>query len=1561
MNHRIYTLLTLLKNKWFRLSFSFLLALVFALILLVLPLTARIKPQLPFSPQLDLSLPFGAEIVHATGGLTITKTASPTPTVNQGEFVTYTLVVKNGTPFNLTNVTVTDTVPANTECVTVFDPPSGWLFNGSTNCRDVDKAALWNLPFPSNGFGGVITSGTAVILSYAVRVNQPLPDLTQIANVAGSYGVQAASPSPFADAGAETITTTVFAPTWAISKAVAPSNTAEPLDVLTYTLTITNIGHLATSGFYTITDQIPANATYVTDSAFPAATFNDPTLTWVLSTPVGINVPFTVSFAVTANDELPDKTELINQGYNITGGNVFSPAFGAPVTVTVETPVTLTVTKEDTPDPVQAGDLITYILTITNDSSSKGPASNVVLSDTVPANTTFEDAGFISPADGNFSTNGSLVVWDFSDPEPLNRGETASVFMVVRVTSPLTAGTVITNDGYTASASNTVVNIVGLPVVTTTVESFPVLDISKVGLPEPVEAGGQLTYTIRYTNSGNADANNVVIRDTFPVSTSHVSHVSNPNIGPGIITPNDITWNIPFLAGADGAGLGGGGLITLTLSVAEPQDAGTILTNVVSITSSEVITPHLFTATNTISSSPRLHVQKTADPSPVAVGSLLTYTIAYSNDGNANAVGAVITDVLPDGVSFNDASAGHTLNNGVVSWTGLSIAADGQDQVLTISVTVAPTLPNNSLLTNTVTVVAANLVATDSITTLVQAPSLAVTKAVSPTGFVRAGDAIAYTIIYTNTGAITITLPGVLITDTFPVSVTNIVSGSTRATFVAASPPEFVWADDADLPPNGFGVITFTGQVITSPWASSGGQISNSVIVAGSGYSATDTVDIQGRPGLPFTITVTATPPITQVNNNIRVNAVVEDVYGNPAFDGTPITLTTSLAGSRLDGSTSPIVLNTSNGGITATLSSTVAGSTTLTAQAAGASGAITGTTVATFTPGAVVSFTLQATTPQTAGVTFPITITAVDAFGNRVDTLNQIVTISDATGTIAPTSALLVNGTQVAGFTVFSATSPALDRITAISGSITGTVDVEIRPNVPTTLTLTVNPTSIRVCQTATVTTSLTDAFGNAIPNKQVGLTINPGATTDFSPPNPGNTNNAGIFTSTLTGRTPASPAAVQATTTSPNLLDVVNVNVITPAVPTSLNLTVVPNPLATGGNTAVVTAIVNDCIGGSPGQVVTFTVSDPSLASLPANPAIATTNAGGVATTTLTSNSIPQDGTVIITATTGALTQTVAVILQTPALTITKTANPAAGGEVRPNNIINYTLQVRNTGTGTSTNVVISDTLPAGASFVSCTPSPNCSGGATTIVTTPALGPNRVFTANIQVSVSAVPSGTILSNSASVLSSQTPLTTSNIVTHSVTTATLDVYLPLIFKDFALRPDLVSSFSLSPANPSAGEPVVVTVVITNVGTGPTGGGFWVDFYINPNPVPTTGNQRWDKLGSTVSPKQGIAWAIPSPGLAPGARIILTSNGVGGLAPSGPQTIWRGSFVAGTQDLFVYADSFSLNGSPNGGIVESNESNNRSELHFVSPLVGGELIDLSSLPDPASLPPRWDP
>jgi hypothetical protein len=193
-------------------------------------------------------------------------------------------------------------------------------------------------------------------------------------------------------------------------------------------------------------------------------------------------------------------------------------------------------------------------------------------------------------------------------------------------------------------------------------------------------------------------------------------------------------------------------------------------------------------------------------------------------------------------------------------------------------------------------------------------------------------------------------------------------------------------------------------------------------------------------------------------------------------------------------------------------------------------------------------------------------------------------------------------------------------------------------------------------------------------------------------------------------------------------------------------------------------------------------------------------------------------------------------------------------------------------------------------------------------------------------------------------------------------------VFLPLVMRD--PKPDLVGSFSLNPGNPSAGQPVAVTLVITNQGS-MTAGAFWVDFYINPSQAPTAPNMLWDDLCG-LTPCYGMAWYVPA-ALAPGQSITLTStpngycqDGSGGANPAGycnNASIWPGAFASGTQHLYLFVDS-SNPGVATGGVNESDETNNRAELHFVSPLdsQGGLGLDASLSPpdaqEPEDLPPR---
>jgi subtilase family serine protease len=120
-----------------------------------------------------------------------------------------------------------------------------------------------------------------------------------------------------------------------------------------------------------------------------------------------------------------------------------------------------------------------------------------------------------------------------------------------------------------------------------------------------------------------------------------------------------------------------------------------------------------------------------------------------------------------------------------------------------------------------------------------------------------------------------------------------------------------------------------------------------------------------------------------------------------------------------------------------------------------------------------------------------------------------------------------------------------------------------------------------------------------------------------------------------------------------------------------------------------------------------------------------------------------------------------------------------------------------------------------------------------------------------------------------------------------------------------------------------AGDPVEIRVAVTNQGTARSDA-FWVDVYINPSAPPNQPNQPWNTR-CQLQPCFGMAWRVA--GLEPGQTITLSSAA---LQPG--YANWPGWFAAGTSDLYAYADSWNP-GQSFGHIAESNEQNNRAELH----------------------------
>ncbi|EFO80749.1 Cna B domain-containing protein [Oscillochloris trichoides DG-6] len=173
---------------------------------------------------------------------------------------------------------------------------------------------------------------------------------------------------------------------------------------------------------------------------------------------------------------------------------------------------------------------------------------------------------------------------------------------------------------------------------------------------------------------------------------------------------------------------------------------------------------------------------------------------------------------------------------------------------------------------------------------------------------------------------------------------------------------------------------------------------------------------------------------------------------------------------------------------------------------------------------------------------------------------------------------------------------------------------------------------------------------------------------------------------------------------------------------------------------------------------------------------------------------------------------------------------------------------------------------------------------------------------------------------------------------TVQVTVRLHTVFLPLVVRSaFA---DLAVDFTFTPTNPKANVPTTsIAVTVTNNGE-VAASNFWVDFYIQPSRAPQV-NEPWYELCS-LDPCFGLAWYYTGT-LAPGQSVVLNSNPQSPTNPNGfnvNATDWRGYFAPGTQQLYAYVDSWNRDAGGgsrdvNGAVLESNESNNRTQKSVV--------------------------
>jgi uncharacterized repeat protein (TIGR01451 family) len=221
-----------------------------------------------------------------------------------------------------------------------------------------------------------------------------------------------------------------LAPGLTISKA-APATVASGAN-LTYTVTYGNTGG-ADASSVVIKDPLPPGTTFV--SATGGGTNNAGVVTWNIGTltagTTGQTVSFTVNVTATSGS-------VDNTGYTIEATGVV-PIPGPPVFTQISgAAANLTISKA-APATVVTGTNLTY--TITYGNTGTADATSVVISDTVPAGTTF-----VSATNGGTLASG-VVTWTIGTVAAGVTGQTVS--FTVNVTA--TSGTV-TNGTYQIQA-----------------------------------------------------------------------------------------------------------------------------------------------------------------------------------------------------------------------------------------------------------------------------------------------------------------------------------------------------------------------------------------------------------------------------------------------------------------------------------------------------------------------------------------------------------------------------------------------------------------------------------------------------------------------------------------------------------------------------------------------------------------------------------------------------------------------------------------------------------------------------------------------------------------------------------------------------------------------------------------------------------------------------------------------------------------------------------------------------------------------------------------------------
>ncbi|APW61472.1 beta strand repeat-containing protein [Paludisphaera borealis] len=725
--------------------------------------------------------------VSIAGAVASNFPGDPTKVIVGGQ-LTYTLTITNSSPVAANTVSLVDTLDPNV----VYQPLSSSTSVPGVVLSYNSAGGTVSAVFPTIAAGQTVTVTIVALVAPSAASGPPAP-------ITNAFAITTADVNSSLNTSGEVDTTNALpAADLRISGfAASPDGVITPLYAgggYSYSIGVANQAGLSDATNVVVTDYLPDSTLVTFDpTQNPGWTLHasgtSQYATYDVGTLVsGASQTLTLILGTTAAAVGPPLSSFATVFSTAVGpvGAVFDPNLANNTSATINTPVTAAADVQVTvvPDPstVYAGDNLSYTINVINNGPS--PSSGVILTNTVPAGTTFISAEqdgaplVVTPVDGVLTFNlGGLNAGASIKPIVITVG-TAGITSSAAVSPTTTANLAWTEFPNASSAADVVVG---------TVTPKSQLSVALQSDPSSIYVGGTATYTVTVANTGPSDDTNVTAVLVFPANTI-------VTLTPGTYTLQQtptsqiVTFNLGSLA----AGASVQRTIAFTALPAAADSSGSGTVNVSATVTGANYPANTYPpalAGTTVLAAINLSIQLSATPNLAQIGQNLVYTIQATNSGPSTATGVVVYNALPaipQYVTFVSAkSNGVPINvapnaNGVLTLPVGTLTA-GQSIVFTITVTTTNAAIAASPIFNTAQVVGAEhdtnpdddqktigvtvTPAVDLTTTLTAAPST-----------VEVGDYLTYTTTVLNSG---------------PSNATNLTLIATipaNSTFVSASP-----------------------------------------------------------------------------------------------------------------------------------------------------------------------------------------------------------------------------------------------------------------------------------------------------------------------------------------------------------------------------------------------------------------------------------------------------------------------------------------------------------------------------------------------------------------------------------------------------------------------------------------------------------------------------------------------------------------------------------------------------------------------------------------------------